>query len=119
MGREVTFRPGAWADVKGWLERGEVQVLPLAGRTPEREAVFDFTVPYLTMHGAIVVRQETKGIADLNDLRGRRVAVMKTAGSTSWPPGRSRMRSTPCLPGVVMLSLSSDWWLRDSSRSTA
>jgi PAS domain S-box-containing protein len=77
MGREVTFRPGAWADVKGWLERGEVQVLPLAGRTPEREAVFDFTVPYLTMHGAIVVRQETKGIADLNDLRGRRVAVMR------------------------------------------
>lgn len=77
MGREVSFRTGPWAEVKGWLERGEVQALPLVGRTPEREAVFDFTVPYLTMHGAIVVRRDTPGIADLNDLRGRRVAVMK------------------------------------------
>jgi PAS domain S-box-containing protein len=47
------------------------------GRTPEREAVFDFTVPYLTMHGAIVVRQGATGINSLSDPRGRRVAVMK------------------------------------------
>jgi hypothetical protein len=37
MGREVTFRTGPWGEVKGWLEKGEVQVLPLVGRTPERE----------------------------------------------------------------------------------
>lgn len=77
MDRDVTFRTGSWPEVRGWLERGEVQVLPLVGRTPEREALFDFTVPYLTMHGAIVVRQDTPGIRDLNDLRGRRVAVMQ------------------------------------------
>ena len=77
MGREVTFRTGPWAEVKGWLERGEVQVLPLVGRTPERETMFDFTVPYLAMHGAIVVREDSTGIRDLNDLRGRRVGVMK------------------------------------------
>lgn len=77
MGREVTFRTGVWSEVRGWLERGEVEVLPLVGRTPEREALFEFTVPYLTMHGAIVVRRDTPGIRDLNDLRGRRVAVMR------------------------------------------
>ena len=77
MGREVTFRTGPWTEVRGWLERGEIQALPLVGRTPEREALFDFTVPYMTLHGAIVVRKDETQIRDLADLRGRRVAVMK------------------------------------------
>ncbi len=77
MGRELTFRTGTWAEVRGWLERGEVQALPLVGRTPEREPLFDFTVPYMTMHGAIVVRKETEDVGGLSDLRGRRVCVMK------------------------------------------
>ncbi|MCF8079935.1 MAG: transporter substrate-binding domain-containing protein [Desulfobacterales bacterium] len=77
MGRGVSFRTGPWAQVRGWLERGEVQALPLVGRTPEREALFDFTVPYMSLHGAIVVRNDETGIRDLADLRGRRVAVMK------------------------------------------
>ncbi|MBS3763027.1 MAG: transporter substrate-binding domain-containing protein, partial [Planctomycetes bacterium] len=77
MGREVTFRTGPWAEVRGWLERGEVDCLPLVGRTPEREALFDFTVPYLTMHGAIVVRRDTEDVHTLADLRGQRVGVMK------------------------------------------
>ncbi|MFW5640293.1 MAG: transporter substrate-binding domain-containing protein [Thermodesulfobacteriota bacterium] len=77
MGREATFRTGPWAEVRGWLERGEIDALPLVGRTPEREALFDFTVPYMSLHGAIVVRKEESGIRDLADLRGRRVAVMK------------------------------------------
>jgi two-component system sensor histidine kinase EvgS len=76
MGREVTFRTGPWGEVKGWLEKGEVQVLPLVGRTPEREKIFDFTVPYMSQHGAIVVRSGTENIHSLADLKGRRVAVM-------------------------------------------
>ncbi|MCF8038289.1 MAG: transporter substrate-binding domain-containing protein [Desulfohalobiaceae bacterium] len=77
MDREVTFRTGDWAEVRGWLERGEIDALPLVGRTPEREALFDFTVPYMSLHGSIVVRQDQTGIHNLGDLRGRRVAVMK------------------------------------------
>lgn len=77
MGRDVTFRTGPWAEVRGWLERGEIAALPLVGRTPEREALFDFTVPYMSLHGAIVVRGSETGIRDLEDLRGRDVAVMK------------------------------------------
>jgi PAS domain S-box-containing protein len=76
MGREVTFRSGPWTQVKGWLERGEVQALPLVGRTPEREAAFDFTVPYLTMHGAVVVREDSRDVRSLSDLGGRRVAAL-------------------------------------------
>ena len=77
MGREVTFRTGPWYQVRGWLERGEVQVLPLVGRTPEREPLFDFTFPYMSLHGAIVVRQGTEKVRNLSDLAGKQVAVMK------------------------------------------
>jgi two-component system sensor histidine kinase EvgS len=77
MKREVTFRTGPWGEVRSWLERGDIQALPLVGHTPEREKLFDFTFPYMTLHGAIVVRHDYQDIQNLEDLRGRRVAVMK------------------------------------------
>jgi len=77
MGRTVEFCTGTWAEVRGRLERGEIHALPLVGRTPEREAAFDFTVPYLTLHGAIVVRQDNSEIKGFGDLRGKRVGVMR------------------------------------------
>ncbi len=76
MGREVNFRTGVWGEVRGWLESGEVQALPLVGRTPEREAAYDFTFPYIALYGAIVVRDDNTDIQDMASLRGRDVAVM-------------------------------------------
>lgn len=77
MNREVTFKTGPWAEVRGWLERGEIEALPLVGRTPEREKLFDYTIPYMTLYGAIVVRNDNQDIKTLDDLIGRQVAVMK------------------------------------------
>ncbi|MFO7884030.1 MAG: transporter substrate-binding domain-containing protein, partial [Desulfobacteraceae bacterium] len=77
MGRKVTFDTGPWSDVRGWLEQGRIEALPLVGRTPEREALFDFTVPYMSLHGAVVVRSNEIRFRDLDDLAGHRVAVMK------------------------------------------
>ncbi len=77
MGRSVSFRTGNWTEVKSLLETGEIQALPLVGRTPERENLFDFTFPYITLHGAIVVRKDTSGIKNLHDLAGKQVAVMR------------------------------------------
>jgi PAS domain S-box-containing protein len=77
MNRSVTFKSGPWHQVRTWLETGEVDALPLVGRTREREALFDFTFPYMSLSGAIVVRKGTTGIQRLNDLKGRQVAVMK------------------------------------------
>ncbi len=76
MSREVEFRTGYWADLKRMLADGEIDALPLVGRTPEREPLFDFTFPYLSLHGAIVVRSGEEGIRTLDDLKGREVAVM-------------------------------------------
>jgi len=77
VGHSVTFVTGPWAQVKQSLVDGQVQVLPLVGRTPEREAVFDFTFPYLTMHGTLVVRDDDEITVSLADLKGKRIAVMR------------------------------------------
>ena len=77
MDRDVTFRTGVWSEVRGLLEDGRVDALPLVGRTPEREELFDFTFPYLSLHGTIVVRRGVSGIEELGDLRGLRVEVME------------------------------------------
>jgi ABC-type amino acid transport substrate-binding protein len=77
MGQTATFKTGAWPELKKELEEGRLDVLPMVARTPEREAEFDFTFPYLTMHGAIVVREDTADIATREDLRGKRVAVLE------------------------------------------
>ena len=77
MGRDVVFRIGDWAEIRGLLEEGKIDVLPLAGRTPEREALYDFTFPYLTLHGALFIRNDNEQIRSVEDLQGRRIAVMK------------------------------------------
>ncbi len=78
MGREVSFETGTWSEVKDSLVIGRVDCLPLVGRTPEREAIFDFTFPYLTLHGAVFVRNDNKTIKSFSDLKaGHKVAVMQ------------------------------------------
>ncbi|MFP4176671.1 MAG: transporter substrate-binding domain-containing protein [Candidatus Brocadiia bacterium] len=77
MDRDTTFRTGTWSDVKNDLAEGDIDALPLVGRTPEREEIFDFTFPYISLHGAIVVRKGEDSINALEDLKGRQVAVME------------------------------------------
>ena len=78
MGREASFKTAPWNQIKNELAAGELDVLPLVGRTPEREALFDFTVPYITLHGALFVRDNESRIKSLADLPGKRIAVMKS-----------------------------------------
>jgi len=76
VGYGVTFRTGQWTEIKELLARGEIDALPLVGRTPEREAVYDFTFPYMSLYGAIVVQEQNETISVLDDLRGKTVAVL-------------------------------------------
>lgn len=77
MGRDVVFKTGTWEELKRNLVEKRIEVLPLVGRTPEREAIYEFTVPYLVMHGTIVVRDDTADIQTPADLAGKKVAVLR------------------------------------------
>lgn len=76
-GLEVNIKIGIWNQIKQDLTEGRIDALPLVGRTPEREAFYDFTMPYLSLHGAVFVRKGTTDINSLADLKNKSIVVMK------------------------------------------
>ena len=77
VGHKVSFETGPWNEVKQMLVDRQVDVLPLVGISPERKHHFDFSFPYLTMHGAIVTRHDDDKVASFADLKGKNVVVMQ------------------------------------------
>ncbi|MCA1760348.1 MAG: transporter substrate-binding domain-containing protein, partial [Bacteroidales bacterium] len=76
-GLHLEIKIGIWNQIRQDLAEGRIDALPLVGRTPEREEVFDFTMPYLSLHGAVFVRQYEMGIHSLEDLKDKKIVVMK------------------------------------------
>ncbi len=77
VGIEADIRIGVWNQIMQDLAEGRIDALPLVGRTPEREVLFDFTMPYQRLHGAIFVNRNNNRIKAEDDLRLSRVAVME------------------------------------------
>lgn len=76
-GYDVEFKVGPWSEIKEDLAQGRIQVLPLVGRTPEREDIYDFTVPYISLRGAIFVRRGDARINSLDDLKDKEIIAME------------------------------------------
>jgi len=68
---------GTWPKVKGDLERNLIDMLPLVGRTPEREPYFDFSFPYLKMHGTVFVQEDSPLPSGLGDFSTGKIALME------------------------------------------
>ena len=77
VGLNLEIKIGIWNQIKQDLAEGRLDALPFVGRTPEREESFDFTMPYISLHGAVFVRKGTKGIESLADLKDKAIVVMK------------------------------------------
>ncbi|MDD2462976.1 MAG: PAS domain S-box protein [Desulfobulbus sp.] len=75
-GLTVTFKVGQWSQIKEELARGELDVLPIVSYSEERDKIYDFTAPYLTMNGVVFVRKGYHEIKTLSDLKGKEVLVM-------------------------------------------
>ena len=77
VGLEINFMVGPWHKIKQKLVDGHLDVLPLVSYSQEREKVYDFTAPYLRMHGTIFVRKGEKTIRGRADLKDKEVIVMR------------------------------------------
>ena len=74
---DVSYYVGSWSEIKQDLAEGRIDALPLVGRTPERELLYDFSVPYLTMYGAIFVKEGNSKITSIEDLTDKKIVVME------------------------------------------
>lgn len=77
VGLKVKIKIGIWNVIKQELAEGQIDALPFVGRTPERESLYDFTVPYLSLHGAVFVRKGMNDIQSIEDLKDKEIVVMK------------------------------------------
>ncbi len=67
---------GNFSDVMLAMQMGEIDIIPNLGITEERKNYTDFTAPVETFHIHIFVRSTTDGIKNIDDLTGRKVAVV-------------------------------------------
>jgi PAS domain S-box-containing protein len=77
MDIEITFKVDEWNVIKQELAEGKLDVLPLVGRTPERELLYDFTFPYMTYHGAVFARINENRFKTREDLKSAKLMVLK------------------------------------------
>jgi len=67
-----------WLDVHSALKSGEADLVPNMGITDERKALFNFTSPVETLPVSIFTRSSTHDIQGVEDLTGKKVAVVST-----------------------------------------
>lgn len=77
MGEDLSISVGPWKKIKRDLELDKIDVLPLVGRTPEREQLLDFTFPYISMYGTVIVRKENTDIKKIEDLKTKSVLTLE------------------------------------------
>jgi len=77
VGLKLDIQLGPWSEIKGKLQRGELDVLPLVAYSVERDQYFDFSTPHIISHASVFVRKEHPDLQTLDDLRGKEVIVMR------------------------------------------
>ncbi len=55
---------------------GEFDMLQILSQTAERDSYCDFTVPFLTLRGAVFIREKGSPIRRLEDFNGRKFAII-------------------------------------------
>jgi len=66
-----------WAEIMQKANNADVDVIGNILDTPERRKYLRFTLPYITIPNAIIVRKEVTGELSLNKMQGMTVAVVK------------------------------------------
>jgi len=76
MDLELEIRADKWDVAMKALEAGSIDLLPMMAQSPERDILFDFSVPHTIAYDAIFIKKGTTGIQSLKDLSGKTVIVM-------------------------------------------
>ncbi|SIO14927.1 ATP-binding protein [Halodesulfovibrio marinisediminis] len=68
---------GEWTQVMQNMRKGELDMIAALMRTPSRDDFLNFSAPFIKMPGIIVVRKGDWKDLTLDDLSGKRVAVVR------------------------------------------
>ncbi|MFZ4857885.1 MAG: transporter substrate-binding domain-containing protein [Desulfuromonadaceae bacterium] len=75
MDLDLEIRADKWDLSMKELETGGIDLIPMMAHSPERDLLFDFSVPYTIAYDTIFFKKGVKDIRSLNDLNGKTVIV--------------------------------------------
>ena len=76
MGVNIEFQLSPWNDVKQALLDGKIDVINGMAYSADRDAFYDFSVPYNVLYFDLFVRKKSN-IVDFADLTGKRVIIQR------------------------------------------
>jgi polar amino acid transport system substrate-binding protein len=78
MGLSVKITTGTWDAVWNSLVSGQLDVLPVVAKLPERQRQVDFSLPHTETFDAFFVRRRDLPIPDIAAARGKEIVVMRS-----------------------------------------
>jgi PAS domain S-box-containing protein len=83
-GLNIIVKPDIWSKVMIDMQAGKLDGLGCTASTPEREKFLNFSAPYTQMPLGIIVQDNRNDIFNLNDLKGKSVAVNRGSYLHEW-----------------------------------
>lgn len=85
LGLKLEYQsPLPWPQVLENIQEGRLDVIACIARSPEREEYLEFSAPYLSFPLVIISRRDESFIGGLEDLHGRRTALVKKISTYDW-----------------------------------
>ena len=78
MGLSIKISTGAWDTVWNALVAGQLDVLPIVAKLPERLRLIDFSLPHTETYDAFFVRKGDSPIPNIAAARGKAIVVMRS-----------------------------------------
>ena len=78
MGLQIKISTGPWDTVWNALVAGQLDVLPIVAKLPERQPLVDFSIPHTETYDAFFVRKGTPLIQNIEGAKGKEIAVMRS-----------------------------------------
>ncbi len=75
LGGRLKIVPLSWSDMYEGVQKKRVDAIMDITPRPDREALFNFTTPYLTVPHSVIAPKDTYYYEDLNSLKGKTVAL--------------------------------------------
>jgi PAS domain S-box-containing protein len=78
MGLRIQIVTGTWDVLWSRLVSGQIAVLPIVAKMPDRQQLVDFGLPHTETYDAFFVRRGEPELKDLASARGKEIVVMRS-----------------------------------------
>ena len=78
IGISIKISTGSWDTMWNSLVAGQLDVLPIVAKLPERQLLIDFSLPHTETYDAFFVRKGDSPIQNIAAARGKEIVVMRS-----------------------------------------